>query len=226
MSIDDYHSAEKGHRIPNALLSILADSYITGFAACGVGCLSVGVLPSVQLATLTSIAVATSEACRDQLDELIYDHELAREVWEHKMSPFMEVQEFVEHAEKLGVPEEDATELGRRFVKYPQISVPYHLGNEVGLIKSRTYGLTLRKLAIRSIGYIAGTASASLCIMLCRDKNVSEAWQGILLANLLILPVSGMRFMSSSGIKSSSSLYALSGLSFAVILSLASVRWS
>ena len=226
MPSEEYHSAEKGHRIPNPVLTVLVDSFITGFTVCGIGCLSVGVLPSVQLVGLASLGVASSEACRDRLDELVYDHELAREVWEHKMSPFMEVQEFVEHAEKHGVPEEDASELGRRFVKYPQLSVPYHLAIEVGLIKSRSYGSTWTKLSVRSLGYMAGAGSVSLCVMLCHRADLSKAWQGIILSSLLTLPVSGLRFTSLPSVRSSSKLFVLSGLSFAAILTLASVRWS
>ena len=85
-----------------------------------------------------------------------YDQELAREVWEHELSPQREVEEFCEYAQGLGVSKNEAESIGELMVQIPALSVPYHLFTELNIVKPPGYGHVLKRTLIAGCGYTLG----------------------------------------------------------------------
>jgi hypothetical protein len=214
---------EQGHFIPNPIFEIFSDSVISGFSVCGVGLVAAGVLPRPEVLVLSSLAYVCSEGCKDWLAEMRYEQEEAREIWEHKMSPFMEVQEFVDYAVNHGVPEDEAIELGRRFVQYPQISVPYHLEIEIGLHKSALHKNMAYAMLARTTGLLTGSFGASVAVYL--SKGSTKPQTCFALTGLLVGSALALKLGYSRSVKRSSKVYIASGVCFATLLSLASIKW-
>jgi len=213
---------EQGHFIPNPFFELFSDSLLTGMTICGVGCVAVG-LPRPEVVVLPSLAFASSEGCKELLDEMRYEQEEAREIWEHKMSPFMEVQEFVDYAINKGVSEDEAIELGRRFVQHPQLSVPFHLEIEIGIHKSLMHGQTAKKALVRVAGLLTGALGSALAVSCCEKLGYSNTATTVALTSLLLGSAFALKQGPSRSIERSSKVYLASGVYFATLLSLSAI---
>ena len=91
-----------------------------------------------------AVGVTGDAFISDYAKELSYDHEYAREVWEHEYNSSGEIDEYIAYATSRGLSHAKAREIAISVTSEPSVSVPYHLAFELGLIKPRSYR---RKLA-------------------------------------------------------------------------------
>ena len=111
------------------------------------------------LITALSAAAATSNGVREYAEQLQYEQEYAREVWEHELSPQREIEEYCEFAEAQGVSAFDAKIVAEELVKLPGLSVPFHLALELGMVKPVHYGAIRKRALVSFSGYLSGGMS-------------------------------------------------------------------
>jgi hypothetical protein len=122
-----------------------------------------------------------------------YEHEYAREVWEHELNPDGEVDEYVNYATGKGVPENDARVIGRSISAHPTVSVPYHLAFELGLAEPVSYRQHFNYALMILSGLLSGYGcNEGLTVLLDRF-----GWQdlgGITLPSIGLIPLAYFRF--------------------------------
>jgi hypothetical protein len=148
--MDDLGLSEHGHRPRRASVGAFLEAAIQNL-------LLVPLFQNQAKAFIwCSLVVSVIRGLAEIKDALIYEHEMEREKWEHESYVDGEKIEFAGYAIELGVPRKDAQKLSELFTQYPQISVPYHLGMELGLAKPVSGRNIVRLMCFRLLGGILG----------------------------------------------------------------------
>jgi hypothetical protein len=143
-------------------------------------------LPWLESVIPASMAIDTLVS--DYSKELSYDHEYAREVWEHEYNSIGEVDEYVAYATARGISEEKARNIALTVTSEPSVSVPYHLAFELGLIRPTSYRRKLQHAAAVGFGYYTGIVGSGIALSL--TERVSSGVADNLHFRTCLIPVS------------------------------------
>ena len=161
MSTSSQPLQELGHQTVNPVWSQLTGAISKGFLS-GLVVASIGQDNTTGRSQLyglgMGVGMAVDSYISDYSRELSYDHEYAREVWEHEYNSIGEVDEYVAYATSRGLSPTKAREIALTVTAEPIVSVPYHLAFELGLIEPVSYRRKLTHSAIVGAGYFAGWA--------------------------------------------------------------------
>ena len=155
---------ELGHQKADPTLSELSRALSKGLL-CGIVFQASGLrLPSAYVSLPVLFAVDTFFS--DVSKELSYDHEYAREVWEHEYNSIGEVDEYVSYATGKGLTASKARDIAMTVTSEPNVSVPYHLAFELGLIQPTSYHRKLEHSAIVGVGTALGFGASNMLFKL------------------------------------------------------------
>ncbi len=151
---------ELGHQKSSPLWNVFAYSVSRGFLGNTVlrillpeTCSSV----RMKLAFGTSLMLTADDFVNMEASELSYEHEFAREEWEHEFNAIGEVDEYVAYAMSRGVPASRARELALALTSEPRVSIPYHLAFELGLLEPPTFRRELTYASISGLSHLFGS---------------------------------------------------------------------
>ena len=133
-------------------------------------------------------SMAMDTMLSDYSKEISYDHEYAREVWEHEYNSMGEIEEYVEYATARGIAQDKARDIALSVTSEPNVSVPYHLAFELGLIRPTSYERKLEHASAVGLGYYAGICGSKLAQSLSR--NISERFSATSYSKTALIPIS------------------------------------
>ena len=145
---------ELGHQTVNPLILEFSRSLSEGFYSGILFNFAKVPVPFSWLALPSLVAVDTYVS--DSSKQLSYDHEYAREVWEHEHNRNGEIDEYVTYATSRGVSPTKAREIARSVTVETGVSVPYHLAFELGITEPILYNRKLTHAAAVGVGYSGG----------------------------------------------------------------------
>jgi len=195
------------------LWNIVAYSMTRGFL--GNTILSI-LLPELQLFTRMKIAAGGSlmmiadDFVNLEASELSYEHEFAREEWEHEFNAIGEVDEYVAYAVSRGVNPARARELALVLTSEPRLSVPYHLAFELGLLEPPSFRRELTYASISGASNLCGCLlSESLVAFVraicstARDGPISHSLTVATACAIGLVPILAYRFRAVSRVRGS-----------------------
>jgi hypothetical protein len=213
LSVPVSPETELGHQKMSPLRNIIAYSVTRGFL--GNTILRI-LMPDSQLATRMKLALGSSllliadDFVNYEASKLSYEHEFAREEWEHEFNAIGEVDEYVNYAVGRGVSPDRARELALVLTSEPRVSVPYHLAFELGLLEPPSLRRELIYATISGISQFGG-ALISEVLVSCSRLLVSHVWKRPISDSLTIavacvigvLPILGYRFREVARVRGS-----------------------
>ena len=107
----------------------------------------------------------------DHAKEISYDHEYAREAWEHEYNSIGEIDEYVAYATGRGIPHEKARDIALTVTSEPSVSIPYHLAFELGMLRPTSYKRKLEHAGAVFLGYSCGMFSAHMAHSVSRNTQ-------------------------------------------------------
>ena len=165
LSIDERHfinpfsqssftTQELGHQTVNPVFlewtRALSEGFLAGLVLQASDC-------GVPYSWLTLPALMSMETfVSDCSKQLSYDHEYAREVWEHEHNNAGEIVEYVTYATSRGIEPMKARQIAESITAEPAISVPYHLAFELGITEPILYKRKFKHAATIGAGYSGG----------------------------------------------------------------------
>ena len=204
---------ELGHQKSSPLWNIIAFSVSRGFL--GNTVLRI-LLPDASVNTRVKVALGTSllltadDFVNMEASELSYEHEFAREEWEHEFNAIGEIDEYVAYAISRGVPAARAREISLLLTSEPRVSIPYHLAFELGLLEPPSFRREFTYASLSGISHLFGALlSESLCG--CVTALLSRLGQKTLSGDLVVtvtcaigvLPLIAYRFREVARVKGS-----------------------
>ena len=215
---------ELGHQVVDLRWSEAARSACLGFL---VGIASHNTrLNERHLNTTIPILVGIETFVEDYAKDLRYDHEYAREVWEHEFNSIGEVDEYVAYAVAQGISPDKARDIALSVTSEPKVSVPYHLAFELGLVQPPLYRRKLIHSIVTSMGFFGGMmasdASAAVTTTLMRRINIQagNAALGASIALAIMTPVVAFRFRHIRRVAGADRFRTLMAITYGVTLGL------
>ena len=212
---------ELGHHSVNPLHIELARALTEGFLVGFILKTAKSPVPFSWL-TLPSL-VAIDTYVSDCSRELSYDHEYAREVWEHKHNWTGEIDEYVNYATSMGITESKAKEIAHVVTAEPAVSVPYHLAFELGIMEPIMYKRKLSHAATVGFGYSGGIILSLIAdqidqLLLASSTGLAGACTTASTYLLVISPVLLFRYKNLSRMAGLSKFkYTATGAYFTVL---------
>jgi len=131
-----------------------------------------------------ALALGVDTFISDHAKELSYDHEYAREIWEHEFNAIGEIDEYVAYAISKGIPASRARELALAITSEPSMSVPYHLAFELGMLEPSSYKRKMVHAFTTAVGnlwgFIASEALWRIGEKLLVTKKSSDSAEALL----------------------------------------------
>ena len=162
----------------------------------------------------------------DFSEELRYDHEYAREVWEHEYNGMGEIDEYVAYATAKGISPAKARDIALSVTSEPDVSVPYHLAFELGLIQPLFYKRKLEHAIIAGIGFMGGVLGSDLAFslgskLLSSRNPPGKAMMAVVPASLALLsPLLLFRFSHVQKVRGSRTFKIITFAAYAATVSL------
>ncbi len=163
---------ELGHQSAHPTLTELAKAACKGFFI-GMATARFSSFP-MNFRTTVPIAFGIDTLISDFSKELSYDHEYARETWEHEYNSIGEVDEYVSYATGRGLSSEKARNIALSVTSEPSVSVPYHLAFELGLVCPSSYRRKVEHVIAVGLGYFIGISGAQIAISLSSRLDLSD----------------------------------------------------
>jgi hypothetical protein len=215
---------ELGHHKADPTWSELSRAGCKGIL-CGLVFHAAGLQLTSAYFTLPSI-LAMDTFFSDYSKELSYDHEYAREVWEHEYNSIGEVDEYVSYATERGLSPSKARDIAMTVTSEPSVSVPYHLAFELGLIQPTSYHRKLQHSMIVGAGVAAGFGGTRFLFRLGSSLASKSMFTGsrhmvttaLCLASLL--PILSFRFGHVSRVGGARKFKASIGVCYAAAIGL------
>lgn len=213
---------ELGHQVVDLRLSEAARSACLGFLV-GVASLSSRSIES-HLNFSIPLLVGIEAYFEDYATDLRYDHEYAREVWEHEFNSIGEVDEYVAYAVAQGISPDKARDIALSVTSEPKVSVPYHLAFELGLVQPALYRRKLIHSVVSGLGFFGGLmaadASAMLTTTLGRRINMQAGKQLLCvpIAFAILAPVAAFRFRHIRRVAGADRFRVLMAITYGVTL--------
>ena len=151
---------ELGHQKSSPLWNVFAYSVSRGFLGNTVLRILLPETSSstrIKLGLGTALMLTADDFVNMEASELSYEHEFAREEWEHEFNAIGEVDEYVAYAMSRGVPASRARELALVLTSEPLVSIPYHLAFELGLLEPPTFRRELTYASISGFSHLLGS---------------------------------------------------------------------
>ena len=216
---------ELGHQKSSPLWNVFAYSVSRGFLGNTVLRILLPETSSIarmKLAIGTAFMLTADDFVNMEASELSYEHEFAREEWEHEFNAIGEVDEYVAYAMSRGVPASRARELALILTSEPKVSIPYHLAFELGLLEPPTFRRELTYASISGLSHLIGSLlSESLfrCmgLLLSRvdNSNILDDLTVSIVCAVGVAPLLAYRFREVSRVKGSRRFEATSFVVYA-----------
>lgn len=158
-------NAELGHQVTSPLWGTTTRHITSGFftsLALNFGAPGTGGGDRAAIGAFLGCFSAVDTAVSDYAKQLSFDHEYAREEWEHEFNPIGEVDEYVAYTSGLGIPASKARDIAMLVTTEPSISVPYHLAFELSMLQPKFYRRKLYHAGIVLSAYASGFILAEL----------------------------------------------------------------
>jgi hypothetical protein len=151
---------ELGHQKVHPIFTEFARASCKGFLLGLTLSCSRSTHPWLRLAIPATMAIDTYTA--DLAKEISYDHEYAREAWEHEYNSIGEVDEYIAYATGRGMSPEKARNIALTVTAEPSVSIPYHLAFELGMLRPSSYRRKLEHAGAVFAGYSFGMLGAEM----------------------------------------------------------------
>lgn len=135
------YSASRGF-LANTILSILLPDTHTN--------------TRMKFAVGNALLITGDDFVNMKANQLSYEHEFAREEWEHEFNAIGEIEEYVTYAISRGVPESRARELALNITSEPRMSIPYHLAFELGLLEPPSTRKEIEFALVSGLSHLGG----------------------------------------------------------------------
>lgn len=165
VSIPSELNAELGHQVVSPVWGTTTRHITSGFftsLALNFGAPSLGDVDRAAIGAFLGCFAAMDTAVSDYAKQLSFEHEYAREEWEHEFNPIGEVDEYVAYTSGLGIPPSKARDIAMLVTAEPSISVPYHLAFELSMLQPKFYRRKLYHAGIVLSAYGSGFIVAEL----------------------------------------------------------------
>jgi len=193
---------ELGHQRVNPIWNEMSQAVCRGFLS-GMAVSSIASSSTIFYRSGVGVSLALGAAVdayvSDWSKELSYDHEYAREVWEHEYNSIGEVDEYVAYASTLGVTPNKAREIALAVTSEPAVSVPYHLAFELGLTEPHSYHRKLSHATAVALGYLTGFPLSHLTNRACLSfvgspADMKDVGKAALIGIAILSPVIFVRY--------------------------------
>ena len=204
---------ELGHQKTSPLWNVIAYSVSRGFLGHTVLRILLpqsDAITRAKLASGTALMIAADDFVNMEASELSYEHEFAREEWEHEFNAIGEIDEYVAYAISRGVPAPRARELALILTSEPRVSIPYHLAFELGLLEPPTFRKELIYASLSGVSHLFGALASEglfgfmgLAFAKSGYKQLSNQLAINIACALGVMPQLAYRFREVSRVKGS-----------------------
>ena len=218
------HLDELGHQKTNVFVQEFTKSICKGFLTGLVVHHTLGsrvLAERILIFSGVATALAADEFISELANELRYQHEYAREVWEHEFNAMGEIDEYVSYGVSRGLSSAKSREIADLLTTEPTVSVPYHLAFELGLWQPGAYKQKLKHTGLGAMGFVAGTVLSDAtyhfrdwCSRLSHASSVVGVAGAVALCSVAILPVLAVRYDHISKVTGSRHFKLTAGVVF------------
>lgn len=219
------HLEELGHQKANPIVQQFTKSFGKGFLAGLIINRVFGPEPVMERRKACigiAFAFAGDAFVSEFAKELSYEHEYAREVWEHEFNSMGEIDEYVSYGLSRGLTAERAKEIASIITSEPSVSVPYHLAFELGLLEPGSYRHKLKHSVLVGLGFAAGSmaseASCVLCDYIVKSSVGAKIPLSVAVCCIGLTPVLGLRYKHISRVAGAQTFKIAAFLTFASII--------
>jgi hypothetical protein len=214
--------AELGHQVVSPIWGAISKYITSGFftsLALNFCSRELSVIDRAAVGAFAASATVVDLSVSDYAKQLSFDHEHAREEWEHEFNPIGEVDEYIAYAEKQGLAPSKARDIAMLVTAEPSISVPYHLAFELAMLEPKFYKHKLKHAGIALGSYAVGFSLSEATHWVARRHLVSmtNPIRTVVLSGLLALtlaPVLIARYQSVSHVRGAPRFKALTVLGY------------
>ena len=225
-TVSNSHLEELGHQTVGLGIQQITKSFTKGFLT-GLILNRVFQINGSRDRRVASLAIGTGFAAdsfvSEYAKEISYQHEYAREVWEHEFNAMGEVDEYVSYGISRGLTPERAKEIAIIITCEPSVSVPYHLAFELGLLEPSSYQQKLKHSTLVAVGFTAGSlVSEAACILCDRLRDRGTAFYlplSVAVCCVGVLPIMGIRYKHIGKVAGSGSFQIAAGITLTLLIS-------
>ncbi len=152
-------NSELGHQVVSPLWGTTTSKMTSGFftsLALNFGAPTLTASERLAIGTFLTCFTAIDTFVSDFSQDLSFQHEYAREAWEHEFNPIGEIDEYIAHTTALGVSASKARDIAMMVTAEPSISVPYHLTFELSMLEPKFYRRKLYHTGLAISAYGSG----------------------------------------------------------------------